>query len=121
LARKNIIFKGSFSDEEKISIRKKMQLNQQVDNEYLVKSITSAAMKSEYLLQEILYFEVSKKIRLLGDMFEEAFTMEEQFDGELFGNLNFGFALNLTNENEQEFIFQTIKWNHLTGQALLKI
>jgi hypothetical protein len=54
-------------------------------------------------------------------MFEEAFTMEEQFEEDLFGNLNFDFLLNMINVNEQEFIFQIAQEEPLNRTSIIEI
>jgi hypothetical protein len=82
LAKKNIIFEGKFHDEEKQIIKRKNYSNQLEDKHYSIKLISSTVKKSENLLNT-QYYNVSKKIRLLRGMFEEAFTMEVQFDEEI--------------------------------------
>jgi hypothetical protein len=42
-------------------------------------------------------------------MFEEANVFEEQFDDDIFGNLDFGYVLNLMNNNELIFAQQIIE------------
>jgi hypothetical protein len=84
LARKNIVFDGYFCEEQRQYIRKKIYSNKFEDKDYLIKPISLTAKKSENLFQDVQCYKISRKFRLLRDMFEEAFTMEEQFEEELF-------------------------------------
>jgi hypothetical protein len=68
-------------EEEKEIIRKKLQLKQIDYENYSINPFSSNFKKSENLLQDVTNVMVNKKFRLLGGMFEEAFMMEEQFDG----------------------------------------
>jgi hypothetical protein len=49
-------------------------------------------MKNSDNIQKVQNFRVSIKMKLKGDMFEEGNDFEEQFDDDIFGNLDFGYV-----------------------------
>jgi hypothetical protein len=103
LTRKNVIFVGYFTEEEKKTLKEKINNNQFDDDNFLYKPINLINKNSIYS-QEVQNFKVSRRIKLMGGMFEERIEFEEQFDNDLFENLDFDYILNLTSNNEAIFI-----------------
>jgi hypothetical protein len=66
-------------------------------------------MKNSEDIQKVQNLRVSRRMKLKVGMFEEANIFEEQFDNDIFVNLDFGYVLSLINNNELIFAKQIIE------------
>jgi hypothetical protein len=118
LARKNIIFEGYFTNEEKKKLKEKINKNQFDNEKFLYKPI-NFINKNSINDQEVQNFRIRRRVKLMGGMFEERFDLEEQFDNDIFENLNFDYIMTLTFNNDAIFIQEVIDEGQMNRTSIM--